>query len=271
MAYLNDRVTFCLSRTTAQDRFRIVLVRTRNPLNLGAAARAMSNFGFLHLRVVKPYETAFREARSAVGGASVLAQAEQFPSVAAAISDCSFVLGTTAIRHRKPEQRLVLLPDVARCVRPHLREGRIALLFGNEKTGLSNDDLSHCHGILHIPTRENHLSMNLGQSVAVCLYQLSRYLAPQGRAGRDASAAHTSGKARASSANSKPSSNADVERLTQSLLEVLRLSGYIKAGADASTERNLRTMLRRHQLSAPDAQAWLGILRQILWKLSAPD
>src|SRR5437660_3044888 len=88
------------------DRLRVVLVSTRNPLNIGAAARAMSNFGFLHLRVVNPYEPAFREARSAVGAASLLADAEQFTSVAEAVADCSLVVGTTASTRRELQHPL---------------------------------------------------------------------------------------------------------------------------------------------------------------------
>ena len=80
---------------------RIVLVRPRNPLNIGAAARAMSNFGFTRLRVVNPYEVAFREARSAVGASEVLASAEEFTSIADAVADCGLVVGTTALGHRE--------------------------------------------------------------------------------------------------------------------------------------------------------------------------
>jgi tRNA/rRNA methyltransferase len=82
----------------------VVLVSPRNPLNIGAAARAMSNFGFSDLRVVNPYEKAFREAVSAVGGAPVLQSARVFETVAAAIEDCSLVVGTTSIAS-KPRRR----------------------------------------------------------------------------------------------------------------------------------------------------------------------
>ena len=82
------------------DRLRVVLVRSRNPLNIGAAARAMSNFGFAHLRVVTPYGPAFREARSAVGAADVLETAEEYGSVAEAVGDCALVVGTTAVGKR---------------------------------------------------------------------------------------------------------------------------------------------------------------------------
>jgi tRNA/rRNA methyltransferase len=81
---------------TDLDNLRVVLVATRNPLNIGAAARAMSNFGVERLRVVNPYEVAFREARSAVGASAVLAKAEEYTSVAEAVADCKLVVGTTA-------------------------------------------------------------------------------------------------------------------------------------------------------------------------------
>ncbi len=88
------------------DRLRVVLVRTRNPLNIGAAARVMSNFGFLRLRVVNPYEVAFREARSAVGASALLASAEEFKSMAEAVADCALVVGTTAAGRRELQQSL---------------------------------------------------------------------------------------------------------------------------------------------------------------------
>src|SRR6478609_7829313 len=157
------------------DRLCVVLVSTRNPLNIGAAARAMSNMGFSRLRVVNPYEASFREARSAVGAAPLLAQAEQYGSVAEAVADCSLVVGTTAAGNRELQQPLKLLGEGAQLIRKRLRAGsRVALLFGSEKRGLSNDDLSHCHWLMHIPTRKEHVSMNLGQAVAVCLYELAR-------------------------------------------------------------------------------------------------
>src|SRR5438876_214264 len=90
-----------LSPQCELDRLRIVLVSPRNPLNIGAAARAMSNFGFLHLRVVNPYELAFREARSAVGAAPLLARAEEFKTLAEAVADCTLVVGTTAVGLRQ--------------------------------------------------------------------------------------------------------------------------------------------------------------------------
>src|SRR5881398_2963358 len=101
----------------------------RNPLNIGAVARAMSNFGFRHLRVVSPYELAFREARSAVGAAALLEQAEEFKSLEEAVADCSLVVGTTALSRRDPQHAVRDLQQGAQLVRKHLRAGRVALLL----------------------------------------------------------------------------------------------------------------------------------------------
>src|SRR5882757_1925353 len=109
------------------------MVSPRNPLNMGAAARAMSNFGFLHLRVVNPYNIAFRDARSAVGAAELLAKAKEFTSVGEAIADCELVVGTTAVRHRDLQHRLWRLEPGALLIRKQLVRGRVALLFGSEK------------------------------------------------------------------------------------------------------------------------------------------
>ena len=240
--------------SAASGRLCVVLVGASNPLNIGAAARAMSNFGFLRLRVVNPYEVAFREAKSAVGAASLLTNAEEFKGVADAVADCTLVVGTTAVRHRELQHPLRRLEYGARLIRKELATGRVALVFGPEKTGLSNDDLSYCHWLMNIPTREQHISMNLGQAVAVCLYELVRN-------GKKTAAAKERKEKRASAG--------EVERISDGLLEALHLSGYVKPIAVTSTEERVRRMVRRMNLSSRDAELWLGTFRQILWKIKA--
>jgi TrmH family RNA methyltransferase len=242
------------------DRLRVVLVGTRNPLNVGAAARAMSNFGFLCLRVVKPYEAAFREARSAVGASQVLVSAEEYKSVGEAVADCALVVGTTAIRHRELQHPLKRLEDGARLIRKALNRGRVAILFGSEKVGLSNADLSHCHWLMRIPTRAEHISMNLGQAVAVCLYELVRDV-PTLRQDR----------AKGWATHRELASAGEVERITGVLLEALRASGYLKPRSTAVTEAKVRRLLRRLELEADDAEVWLGMLRQMLWKIRSGE
>ncbi len=107
-----------------------MLVNTRNPLNVGAAARAMSNFGFARLRVVNPFEPSWKEARSAVGASAVLAAAQQFDSLAAAVADCALVVGTTTGRNRERQQPLRPLPRAAPLLRRAMTLGPVALLFG---------------------------------------------------------------------------------------------------------------------------------------------
>jgi TrmH family RNA methyltransferase len=245
------------------DRICVVLVSTRNPLNIGAAARAMSNLGVLRLRVVNPYEASFREARSAVGAAPLLAQAEQYSSVAEAVADCSLVVGTTAVGKRELHHPLKLLKDAAPLVRKQLRSGsRVAFLFGSEKRGLSNDDFSHCHWLMHIPTREEHTSMNLGQAVAVCLYELARSSAKAGN--------RTKGKTISKAEKLKAATAGELERITAMLIDALRASGYLGERSVAAKEEKVRRMVRRLELSSADAELWLGMLRQMLWKMKRP-
>ncbi len=237
------------------DNLCVVLVSTRNPLNIGATARAMCNFGFSRLRVVNPYDAAFREARSAVGASALLANAEEFQSVADAVADCTLVVGTMAIGQRRPQHPLKTLAEGARLILEEIRgaEGemrRVAVLFGSEKFGLSNEDLSHCHWLMHIPTNEQQPSMNLGQAVAVCLYELVRRKpdAPPGE-------------------KPLPASAGDLERVTEALLQVLQLSGYMDPAPLREKDEAVRRMIHRLALSAEDAMLMQGMLRQLLWKL----
>ncbi len=231
-------------------RLRVVLVRARNPLNIGAAARAMSNFGFAHLRVVNPYSPAFRQARSAVGAADLLANAEEYDTVAEAIGDCTLVVGTTAVRKRNLMHTIRPLEQGARLLRKRLATGNVALLFGSEKIGLTNKDFSHCHWLMRIPTCETNFSMNLGQAVAVCLYELARVtkVAPE-------------------PSDQAPASGELIERLTDVLFDALRASEYLQPTSPAPTEQKIRRRVRRMNLSTLDAEAWLGIFRQIIWKI----
>lgn len=247
-----------MSTQTQLDRLRVVLVNSRNPLNIGAAARAMSNFGFLHLRVVNPYDLAFREARSAVGAAPLLASAEEFKSVAEAVADCSLVVGTTALSRRDSLHPVRLLDQAAGIIRKRLASSRVALLFGSEKRGLSNQDLSHCHWLLRIPTRDEHRSVNLGQAVAVSLYELARGSKSAPRRGKPLAATAT-----------------NLEHLTSILLDALRTSSYLNPIAGrppkpphaSLSEEKIRRLVRRLNLSSADAKLFLGMLHQILWKL----
>jgi tRNA/rRNA methyltransferase len=234
-----------------KDNLRIVMVSTRNPLNIGAAARAMANFGFSRLRVVQPYDVAFREARSAVGAAPLLATAEELPGVAEAVADAQMVVGTTSVGHRELQHPIRRLEYGGRRIRRALENGAVALLFGSEKFGLSNDDLSHCHWLIRIPTVDQDLSMNLGQAVALCLYELAR----------DPKAAAVKPE------KIRPAAAGEIEQVTRMLMEALRESGYVNPLTAGTTEDKVRRLALRLRISARDAPVLMGMLRQILWKV----
>lgn len=209
----------------------------------------MSNFGFADLRLVNPYEVSFREAVSAVNADAVMQSARVFDSVAAAVADCSLIVGTTGGDHRETSQPLQRLELGGRVIRRHA--GHVALLFGSEKHGLSNEDMSHCHSLVQIPSRPEHRSMNLGQAVAVSLYELIR--SPR--------------MARAPQLLKTAATAQQTQVLLQRVEEALRLSGYYDHTATAGSEMRLRDVIQRLNLSEQDAVIWMGMFRQILWKL----
>ena len=252
MRYVQVGNTLCCSGyMRVEDAVRVVLVAPRNPLNIGAAARAMSNFGFLNLRVVNPYDVAYAEAKSAVNASAVLEASVQYATVAEAIADCTLVVGTTAVGHRQLQHPLRRLEYAGREIRQAAPEGSVAVLFGSEKFGLSNDDMARCHWLTRIPTRSEHETMNLGQAVAVCLYELIR---------SEEAVSHEPKRFRPARAEA-------VDLIGDLLVETLRTSGYVKDLTAESGEQKARRMVRRLNLTEGDSQAWLGMLRQILWKL----
>jgi TrmH family RNA methyltransferase len=259
-----------LGTLTEFERVRVVLVATRNPLNIGAVARAMSNFGFFRLYLVNPFEPSFREAKSAVGAAELMANAQVFATVGEAVADCTLVVGTTAVGKREIRQPLKFLEEGGRAIYKHLRarqpsklrsadgekdagaqkKNEVAILFGSEKFGLANEDLSHCNWLLRIPTRDEHRSMNLGQAVAICLYELAR----------DAKRAVAVEKG-------NPATAGDIDRVADLLLDALRLAGSMDSRSEVTTGQKLRRLMRRHNLTAEDAKFWLGMFGQITYKL----
>ncbi len=237
----------------------VILVRTRNPLNIGAVARAMANFGSSRLRLVAPYDPAFREARSAVGAGELLANAEVYESVAAAVADCALVIGTTAATNRSVSLPLITLPEGAPQIADAAHTGKVALLFGSEKRGLTNHDMSYCHWLMRIPTSEQCPSMNLAQSVVVVLYELARSW----------NQIPATVESEAIAAGESAAMMQSLLRLAEVMHETLECCGYYSEAAAATSAEQLRRLLLRMKLTEPDAEVVLGMFRQILWKLGA--
>jgi TrmH family RNA methyltransferase len=254
------------SLLTESQRARIdlVLVSPRNPLNIGAVARAMANFGLARLAVVSPYEPHWREARSAVGAPELLAGARETASLAEAVRDATLVLGTGTLTHRKPEQPVVRLDELAPLVRREFdRGGNLAIVFGPEKHGLTREDLSYCHALVEIPTDPRQPSMNLGQAAAVLLYEL---------------AVHAEAHSSADRAEPDPANplrhghgqvtSGDLDILAGLIERVMIAARYSPKAMQTVNRHDLRVILRRLDLDAADTRRALGLFRRILWRLN---
>ena len=245
----------------------------------------MANFGFSRLTVVAPYEPHWQEAKSAIGAEDLLQNTRRTETLAEAVAECTLVIGTGTLTYRKPEEPVVALPDLVAFIeskgaRGTAPGGRIALVFGPEKHGLTREDLSHCHVLVEIPTDPAQPSMNLGQAVAVCLYELATRLFssdvepttldpdvppfPQRKTERMGHGAPVTDLARTYDA----AATASRQELLAGLVEELMVaSDYSPAAMREANRHDLRLLLRRLTLTDKDTRRILGLLRRVLWKL----
>ncbi|MGA3034544.1 MAG: RNA methyltransferase [Terracidiphilus sp.] len=256
------------------DRVELVLVSPRNPLNIGAAARAMANFGFSRLTVVAPYEPHWREAKSAIGAEKLLQKARCTQSLAEAVAGCSLVLGTATPTRRKPEQPVLSLPGLAPILEDELaRGGRIAVVFGPEKRGLTRNDLSLCHWLVVIPTHPRQPSMNLAQAVAVCLYELIAPRCELVRSGDNSASSAALGPSCKPEADTNgpdampPATARDLDLLASVIDQTLAASNYSPSAMRNANRHDLDVLLRRLALGRRDVRRILGAFRRILWQL----
>jgi len=249
--------------------WRVVLVRPRNPLNIGAAARAMANFGLRDLVLVNPYAPVWDEVRSAVGADDIIKAARTVQSLVEAVGEATLVLGTTSGSRRNLDQELTPLNELPKWFRRRAarrqaprgpggkghRPGTAALLFGSEKTGLSNEHMSYCHGLVRIPTASACPSMNLGQAVAVCCYELER--AGIVSNAEPAVRLHLS----------EPANLQSLEHIFARAEWVLEEVGYLKPRSRETTLVKLRRLMMELHLTNSDARILGGALAQIEWRL----
>ncbi len=234
----------------------------------------MANFGFTRLAVVAPYEPHWREAKSAVGASDLLQNAKKTASLVEAVADCTLVVGTGSLEHRKPEQPVIPLPELAPLIQNELaRNGRIALVFGSEKRGLTREDLAHCHVLTVIPTDSSQPSMNLGQAVAVCLYEIASRIAPlagdlgapdpgsprTGPSPRGGDASHLETWEDAP-ADDPPASTRDLDLLVGVVDQTMLAANYSPAAMHKANRHDLDLLLRRLALTRRDARPHSRIL-----------
>ena len=157
---------------TFNNQIRIVLVETSHSGNIGAVARAMKNMGLANLWLVNP--ASFPDEASyarAAGASDVLDQARVVSSLDNALADCVLVMGTSA-RGRKVPWPVMAPPQAAATASEYSSQGQVALVFGRENNGLSNEELQRCHYHIHIPSNPDYSSLNLSMAVQVVCYEL---------------------------------------------------------------------------------------------------
>ena len=226
----------------------------------------MANFGFHQLTVVAPYEPHWREARSAVDAEQILEQAQVVDTLAEAIQDATLVFGTGSMEARKPDQPVLNLAQIGPRIQQELAQaGRIAVVFGPEKHGLTRDDLAWCHAMIEIPTSTLQPSMNLGQAVAVCLYEFSARgsLHPDTPTDRHQLTPYQQNE------NYDPAArSADLDRLANLIEQTMLASNYSPKTMQTANQHDLRVTIRRLQFTQRDLRRALGLFRRVLHTLN---
>lgn len=228
---------------------RIVLVGTTHPGNIGAAARAMKNMGLQNLALVQPQHFPHEQATAlASGAADILAHAGLFQSLPEALADCSLVMAASA-RPRRSEWPCMDAREAALRLVQASADGPVALVFGRERSGLSNSELQHCQVLVQIPADAEYSSLNLAQAVQVLCYEL-----------RMASTAPLPQRPR----QFPPAAAAERERFYQHLQDVLEQSQFLNPNNPRYLMRRLRLLFDRTDMDQNELNILRGMLTAIL-------
>lgn len=234
----------------AAARIRIVLVGTQHPGNIGSAARAMKTMGLSRLALVAPERSPDAESYALAAGADdVLAAATTHATLADAIADCRLVLGCTARSRRIALEELEPRAAGARVVAEAAGGGEIAIVFGRERTGLSNEEYELCHLAVHIPANPDYSSLNLAMAVQVLSYEI-----------RMAALAAAPTPAGEDERREPPASHAEMEGFFTQLGETLDAIDFHKGRAPESAMRKLRRLFLRAQPDAREVRILRGVL-----------
>jgi len=236
---------------------RIVLIRTHYAGNLGATARIMHNFGIRDLILVAPQADIHdRNARQlSTHGESILDAARIVDDLGAAVADCALVIGTSGPEGGMFRRQSVGTPEEILChaIEPLRSSQPVALVFGPEPTGLANDDVTRCHHLIHIPTDDAYTSLNLAQSVAICLYELRRqWLKAEG----------------SPQPTEAMSSFAEQEQMFAQLRLALEEIHFLYGPKADSLMHAVRHLLGKARLTTMEVKVLLGLARQIRWHVA---
>jgi tRNA/rRNA methyltransferase len=227
---------------------RLVLLRPRNPENLGAIARVMKNLALDDWAIAELGTHEFDAARRvAVHAEELLDRPRVVRTLDEAVADCAWVVGTSSRRVRG--KRLLSPQEVGREALARAAEGRTAIVFGDERSGLTNAEVDRCHDLSVIPTADAQPSMNLAQAVVVYAWEVRRAALEAAEAARPA--ARTSG-----------ATDAELSAVEDALRSALRHGGFL-AGPERHAVRDLVATLRRARLANREARLWLAALRTL--------
>ncbi len=235
-----------MQNATLLDNVSIVLVDTKTPANIGAAARCMMNMGLRRLILVDPPKDTHQEARKLAAGAhEIIEKAVVFPALAEALADHGFIIGTS--RHAGKQRKNIRTPRVmAEQVISILAKNRVAIVFGNEVNGLENSDLALCHEIVAIPSSDSFQSLNLSHAVMIIAYEL--FLA---------SGAYT-GQAAGQLALLE-----ETEGFFLQLQETLQTIGFLERDNPERMMFSLRQLFGRARMNSRDVSILRGVLSEV--------
>jgi tRNA/rRNA methyltransferase len=239
------------------QRVRVVLVRPHYAGNLGSAARVMRNFGLTDLVLVAPYASRddLEARRLATHGLSVLDSARVVPDLGDAISDCVFTLATSAltagvIRRGMIGTPIEMMPQFLAAA----EHGPVALVFGPEPHGLSNEEIGRCHGMAHIPVDPDYPALNLAQAVTICCYEL-----------RKAWSAAVNAERNEPAPGPVVAPHADQERMFAHLREAFQAVGFLFGDRQESLMHAMRQLIGRAMPTPQEVRMLHGLARQLLW------
>ncbi|HEY1187307.1 MAG TPA: RNA methyltransferase [Gemmata sp.] len=244
--------------TELLTRCRVVLVRPHYAGNLGATARVMRNFGLSDLVLVAPYASTgdLDARRMATHGLGVLDAARTVPDIGAALSDCVFSLATSSLtagvfRSGTIGTAAEKMPELLAAA----GTGPVALVFGPEPHGLSNEEIGRCHGMVNIPSDATSGSLNLAQAVAICCYEFRKAWSKQVNEAR--------GKPEVPARAVAPF--ADQDRMFEHLREALTGVGYLFGEKGDSLMHAMRQLIGRAMPTPQEVKILHGLARQLLW------
>ena len=233
------------------DKIRIVLVRPSHPGNVGAAARAMKNMGLQQLILVGPEEFPSEVATARASGAEdILTTAEVYDELEEAISDCHYVVTTTA-RNRSLQWDNVDARKAAKEIINHGQEGLVAVVFGPERTGLTNQEIELSHQLIHIPVSVEFSSMNLAAAVMLVCYEIRMAFI-------DEPEPYIS-----ESEIEKQATSAQVEGFVQHLHQIMDQIGFLTNKPSDRLMGRIRRLFNRSRMSEQDVNIMRGILAGI--------